>query len=135
MCNDSNIEKLNVKMCKYLLGVHRKATNLAARGELGRLPLLITILNHSYRYYQRIESLSITSLVKLSCLDNDLRSLTSSWYSSISKLVTSFNQSRSFLCDMQNVYRNTRRENLESCTGNIRTYSTSPTFFVFFFHR
>ena len=29
--NYSQIEKLNVKMCKYLLGVHRKSTNDAVR--------------------------------------------------------------------------------------------------------
>ena len=46
ICNNSPIERLNVKMCKYLLGVHRKSTNDAVRGELGRFPLLITILNN-----------------------------------------------------------------------------------------
>ena len=41
MSNDLHIEKLNVKFCKYLLGVNKKASNLAVSGELGRYPLLI----------------------------------------------------------------------------------------------
>ena len=55
ICNNSPIENLNTRMCKYLLGVHRKSTNDAVRGELGRLPLLLTVLNHSYHYFQRVQ--------------------------------------------------------------------------------
>ena len=35
------IEKLNVKLCKYVLGVSRKSCNDAVRGELGRYPLVL----------------------------------------------------------------------------------------------
>ena len=35
------IEKINVKFCKYLLGINKKASNLAVRGELGRYPLFL----------------------------------------------------------------------------------------------
>ena len=123
VCNDSSIEKLNVKMCKYLLGVHRKSTNDAVIRQLVRFLILINILNHSYRYYNRIENISVPSLVKHSCLDKDLWSLSSSWYCSMKRLITLFNQSRSFLCDMQNIYRNSWREKINSCTGKLRTYS------------
>ena len=40
------------------------------------------------------------------------------------KLLGVFNQSRSFLSDMQNVYRISWKNNLKSCTGKLRTYST-----------
>lgn len=33
---DLQIEKLNIQFCKFLLGVNKKASNLAVRGELGR---------------------------------------------------------------------------------------------------
>ena len=32
ICNDSPIERLNVKLCRYLLGVHKKSSNNAVRG-------------------------------------------------------------------------------------------------------
>ena len=54
ICNDAPIEKLNVKLCKYLLGVHRKSTNDAVRAELGRFPLLIKVLHYSHRFLQRV---------------------------------------------------------------------------------
>lgn len=37
--NDHNIEKLNLNLCKSILGVGSKASNLAVVGELGRYPL------------------------------------------------------------------------------------------------
>ena len=40
------------------------------------------------------------------------------------KLLGVFNQSRSFLSDMQNVYRISWKNNLRSCTGKLRSYST-----------
>ena len=75
VCNNSPMEKLNVRLCKYLLGVHRKSTNDAVRGETGRFPILITILNHSYRYFQRMNESSNPSLAKISCGDGELRLL------------------------------------------------------------
>ena len=123
ICNDSPAEKLNIKLCKYLLGVHRKSTNDAVRGELGRYPLLIKILNYSHRYFKKLEDLPAHSLVKISYSDLDLSSLNSSWYNSINRLINIFNQSRSFNHDMQNVYRMSWTESLQSCTGKLRTYS------------
>jgi hypothetical protein len=36
--NDHKIEKLNLNLCKSILGVGSKASNLAVVGELGRYP-------------------------------------------------------------------------------------------------
>ena len=36
---NSPLEKLNVHMCKYALGVCKKTSNIAVYGELGRYPL------------------------------------------------------------------------------------------------
>ena len=38
LCDTHVVEKLNVKLCKYLLGVNKKSVNSAVLGELGRLP-------------------------------------------------------------------------------------------------
>jgi hypothetical protein len=39
--NDHKIEKLNLNLCKSILGVGSKASNLAVVGEHGRYPLYI----------------------------------------------------------------------------------------------
>ena len=50
---DQHIEKLNIKFCKYLLGVNKKASNLAVRGELGRYPLYIDVVLSMIKYWIR----------------------------------------------------------------------------------
>ena len=37
-------EKLDLRFCKSLLGIHKKSSNIATRGELGRYPIIIHIL-------------------------------------------------------------------------------------------
>ena len=41
LCDKISGEALHVKVCKLILGVHRKASNHAVRGELGSYPLLL----------------------------------------------------------------------------------------------
>ena len=43
-------EKLHLKFCKFLLGVHKKSTNLAVQSELGRFPLHFDILKQILRF-------------------------------------------------------------------------------------
>ena len=38
--DQSPTEKIHSKMCKIYLGVNRKATNIAIKGEMGKFPLL-----------------------------------------------------------------------------------------------
>jgi hypothetical protein len=38
-------EKFNIKFSKFILGVHKKSSNFAVLGELGRYPLYIIIIN------------------------------------------------------------------------------------------
>ena len=66
----------------------------------------------------------------MSLKDNDLQSLNGSWYNSISRLIAIFNQSRSFVNDLQNVYRKSWKESMQSCTGKLRTYSKFKTDFT-----
>ena len=44
-------EKLHTKFCKYILGVHSKASNLACVGEVGRFPIYIDFCNNILKYY------------------------------------------------------------------------------------
>ena len=69
ICNDFPIEP-NVKLCKYILGTHKSSTNNAVKGELGRYPLPTNIIDHTVRYFNRIDNLNNTTLVTLSCMDD-----------------------------------------------------------------
>ena len=43
-------EKVHLRFCKLFLGRNRKASNYAARGEMGRFPLKLTILKEILKY-------------------------------------------------------------------------------------
>ena len=60
-------EKAHLKFCKLYLGLHRKATNIACRGELGKFPLLIHIHKRLIKYIIHINSLPDSAFVKQAC--------------------------------------------------------------------
>ena len=53
-------EKMHQKFCKYILGVHKKATNLAVLSELSRHPLYFNIVKSMLNYYLRLEKTDST---------------------------------------------------------------------------
>ena len=95
ICDSTTIEKVNIKLCKYILGIGKKNTNAAARGEIGRYPLLINILTHSFKFWMRTCTLPIESLVRKSYLDNMMTELNhnkKSWSSCLFNIMSNFNQ-------------------------------------------
>ena len=58
------IEKLDLKFCKVILGVHSRASNLAVYSELGRYPLFIDQITLSMKYINYIESDTENRLLK-----------------------------------------------------------------------
>ena len=76
-------EKLHTKLCKILLGVHQKASNIATRAELGRYPIMITILANIISYRHRLENLENNILLQNSFNDDVMlyESGIVSWYS------------------------------------------------------
>ena len=50
-------DKLHIKFCKSILGVHKSATNFAVLSELGRFPLHFDILKSMLSYWYRLENL------------------------------------------------------------------------------
>ena len=52
----NNVEKIHLKFCKRILGVHSKSTNLAVYAELGRMPLSIQICTRIAKFWLRIKS-------------------------------------------------------------------------------
>lgn len=56
------VKPLHTKVCKVILGVNKKATNNAVRGELGSFPLLIPLLCLSIKYWWKLNN---------NCMQND----------------------------------------------------------------
>ena len=68
-------ERLHMKFCKLLLGVGKRATNLATLSELGRFPLHFDITKSMIRYWHRLENLgSSFPLLKDAYLESKLLS-------------------------------------------------------------
>ena len=50
-------EKIHLKFCKFILGVHKRTTNIAVMSELGRFPLYFKIIKGMLFYWYRLENL------------------------------------------------------------------------------
>ena len=59
----TSTEKTHLKFCKIYLGVNRKASNIASRGELGKFPLLLPHIEKTI-YIKHISQLSDSSIAK-----------------------------------------------------------------------
>ena len=81
-------EKIHNRFCKYLLGVHKKASRL----EFGREPIFIFICSQSFKYYSRLSQLPDDRLLKEAFeLDKTLfQDGYRSWYSCIHNLMQKF---------------------------------------------
>ena len=56
-------EKFHIKICKQILGIGPKSSNISALLELGRFPISIKILKLIYRYISRVLNMDSISLV------------------------------------------------------------------------
>lgn len=53
---DWECEKLNIKFCKYILGVNKKTTNLAVLAELGKFPIYISVVTFIFMHWHRVQN-------------------------------------------------------------------------------
>ena len=92
MLDSNEVEKINVKLCKYVLDVSRKSSNDAVRGELGRHPILLGSMHRWIKFAIRTLSLPSNTLVKMSippvsdCID---KPSANTWASKNCSLITS----------------------------------------------
>ena len=88
---DNNpLENIHRKFCKYLLGVHRKSSNAAVRGELGSFPIAIIFLTQSLKYWSRLTMIKSNSRIYhtyAECLTLH-RNKNNNWISHIHTLLT-----------------------------------------------
>ena len=85
-----SIERLNVKLCKHVLGVSRKSCNDAVRGELGRYPVLLMCVHRWINYAKHCYSLPVDNFARASSApmmdDSDLQQ-NFMWSSKISNFI------------------------------------------------
>ena len=66
----TSTEKAHLKFCKIYLGVNRKASNAASRGELGKFPLLFPIIKRTLGYVMNLQKLPDSSIAKLAFISS-----------------------------------------------------------------
>lgn len=93
-------EKPHLKLCKILLGVNQKASNHASRSELGRYPIMITIIANILCYRARLEKDKSTSILKETFNDDTMIASKdkTNWYSCTEEILRYLNLDRTFLC-------------------------------------
>jgi len=57
-------EKLNIQLCKQTLKIPKRASNIGARAELGRIPISKSIIVAVLKYYARSHSIDDNSLLR-----------------------------------------------------------------------
>ena len=92
-------EKLHTKLCKILLGVGQNTSNLASRSELGRYPIMITMLANMITYKSQLEKAESSNLIKDSYNDDILLDSygLSNWYSCTEEILKLINANHSIL--------------------------------------
>lgn len=88
-------EKLHLKMCKMVLGVHSKSTNSAVLAELGRFPLHISIYTQIVKFYFHLleckSSIILNKALQVSRKLNHNGTFT--WFTTFSNLLRSIDLS------------------------------------------
>ena len=80
-------EQLHIKFCKRALNVHRKATNLACRGELGRYPLIVDICTTIIKYYQRLSTGKTKNSFLIESYESSKQMEFDPWYAFVMQLL------------------------------------------------
>jgi hypothetical protein len=101
--DQSPTEKIHSKFCKIYLGVNRKATNIASRGEMGKFPLLIAILKRLMKYIVHINTLPDYTIVKQAFLLSKDLFLDNKpcFYSNVMHLIKNYASSTDELNDLE----------------------------------
>ena len=93
VCDKLDVERVQIKFIKSILGVHRKACNSAVRGEVGVLPLLVQSVKPTIKYLCRLKTLPMNSLAYKSyqqCQELESRNKPS-WLGSVKGIFTATN--------------------------------------------
>ena len=76
------IEKVHVKFCKFIMGVNKRAVNLAVKGELGRFPISFSCIIQAFRYRYHLQETSNSLLQEAASVSQSLHNNgISTWFS------------------------------------------------------
>ena len=109
ICDRVPTEQVHLKFCRFLLGVHRKSSIAAVKGELGSYPLLISSLCSATKYWHQLHKRDPNSLI-FHCLQDNYTQLESKnpcWLTGIKNLMYRFN--------LNNYWENVRDITIEPC--------------------
>ena len=109
------IERVHVQFCKFILGVNRRAVNLAVKGELGRFPVAFSCVIQAFRYWYHLMESSNPLLQEAFSVSKSLHyngvSTWFSFYDNLCKLVNVGSDNppvvfilQSFLCEKFRIY-------------------------------
>ena len=79
-------EVLNQKLCRLLLSVHKRCSRLAALGELGRYPLLISSIKHCLKYEWHLGNVDQDSIVGKAIREMRVMPQLDTWLSRVQKI-------------------------------------------------
>ena len=94
--DNSAIEKIHLKFCKRYLEVNNKASNLAHRAELGRLPLVVPINKKIMELFVYLNNKNNASIVKQAFLmSKNLHSINNSgFHSNFMNMIEQYHSSK-----------------------------------------
>ena len=107
LCGDLAVEKAHLSFCKFILGVSKKATNIAVMGELGRYPLFLEVLLNMFKYYIRLKKSDDLLLKEAFNLSKSLHDeQKKSWYTSIQTLFKYFSINENYALNLKTKLKN-----------------------------
>ena len=137
-------DKLHMKFLKYICGTHKRATNYAILGELGRYPLYIDVLLNSIKYFQRLNMLADENKLVSKALHENLSMKENNkkcWIKDVHLLLRNIgitetdssdlfiNVKNKLISNFKEKWKSTLSENCSQQTGKLRTYATFKTIF------
>ena len=78
-------EASHLSFLKWALGVHRKASNIGTWGETGRYPLVYQSIKLTLKYFKRIESMKVGTLVHAAYQEQ--KNLKLPWYKNLERIL------------------------------------------------
>ena len=147
MFTNMRCEKLHMKFCKSVLGVHKNATNFGVQSELGRFPLYFNMIKAMINFWFRLENnIAMFPILQDAFITSKqlFDKKTPSWYGSIQTILRACPEIKKLALSTRNVnnfrYKFTKLikeifltlwkdELIRNSDGKLRTYVTFKSHF------
>ena len=127
---DMHAQKLHLNYCKYVPGIHSKASNLATVEKLGQFPIYNSICESIFKFYLHVKGKEPDSLLQQTLQTSKQlhKNGIKSWYSGMNLILNELKLDEGNICSVKlhlnNLYKNTWSKSIEqeAVQGKIRTY-------------